>query len=183
MASISIILHQQFTILNNNLCTFGCNSQRYLTHNTHYTSVLLMFWLNTSPVSSENLFILICPRRGLNSDLWDRKPAYLSLSCLQVRKSNRELRCSLMRNNLDPLYEAETFRDIYSLNGLSWRWYWHLQAETFSDIYSLNSPSWRWYWHLQRGFGLFIYLARIKKNIQVSDGVKEMQDQCKCEWI
>ena len=36
-------------------------------------------WLYTSPVGSENLFILICPRRCLNSDLWDCKP-----SCFQL---------------------------------------------------------------------------------------------------
>ena len=39
MASVGLdfyYLHQQFKVLNNNLCTFGRNSQRYLTHNTHY---------------------------------------------------------------------------------------------------------------------------------------------------
>ena len=38
-------LHQQFTVLNNNLCTFGRNSQRYWTHNTHY-----ILWLDVSMV-------------------------------------------------------------------------------------------------------------------------------------
>ena len=45
-----------------------------------YCMVLLQAWLSTSPVSSENLFIINCPRQGLNSDLWDRKPASYQLS-------------------------------------------------------------------------------------------------------
>ena len=41
-------------------------------------------WLYTSPVSSKNVFILICLGQGLNLDFWVLKPAEPTLLSLSV---------------------------------------------------------------------------------------------------
>ena len=71
-------------LVDNSRCISVCS----LVFNLKLIVTFRTFRTDTSPVSSENWFILIRPRRGLNLDLWVRKMACYQLSQPHLRKTS-----------------------------------------------------------------------------------------------